>query len=119
MVRGEAIAVTAVALTYQCADTARIARGFGADAPKPRQASVKRLRSSAFIGLPWPRNAAGIVRTAGMCILRSMIASHSSNWLAPQAPRTVQRTVARRRRNCRCRWRSLRGNGYDRPDPPG
>ena len=40
MVRGRAIAVTAVALTYQCADTARIARGRGAAAPKPRQASV-------------------------------------------------------------------------------
>src|SRR5690606_41209801 len=40
MVLGRGIAVTAVALTYQCADTARIARGRGADSPNARQASV-------------------------------------------------------------------------------
>ncbi len=60
MVRGLAIAVTAVALTYQCAETIRIARGRGTEAPNDRHASVKRLRSSAFIGLPWPRKAAGM-----------------------------------------------------------
>src|SRR5690606_6383163 len=60
MVRGRGIAVTAVALTYQCADTTRIARGRGTEAPNVRHASVKRLRSIAFIGLPWPRKAAGI-----------------------------------------------------------
>ena len=60
MVRGRAMAVTAVALTYQWADTIRMARGRGTEAPKLRQASVKRLRSSAFIGLPWPRKAAGM-----------------------------------------------------------
>ena len=36
----------------EAAETARIARGFGTDAPNARHASVKRLRSSAFIGLP-------------------------------------------------------------------
>jgi len=40
MVRGFAIAVTAVALVYQCADTARIARGRGIPAPNARHASV-------------------------------------------------------------------------------
>jgi hypothetical protein len=39
-VRGRAIAVTAVAATYQCADTIRIARGRGNAAPIARQASV-------------------------------------------------------------------------------
>ena len=35
-----ATAVTAVALMYQCADTTRIARGLGTDAPKARHAWV-------------------------------------------------------------------------------
>jgi hypothetical protein len=61
MVRGRGIAVTAVALTYQCADTTRTARGRGTAWPKARQALVYRLTSSAFMGLPWPKNAAGIV----------------------------------------------------------
>src|SRR4051812_8371306 len=60
MVRGRGMAVTAVALMYQWADTTRIARGRGTAAPKARQAWVYRLSSSAFIGLPWPRKAAGI-----------------------------------------------------------
>src|SRR3954468_21021852 len=60
MVRGRGIAVTAVACTYQCADTTRIARGRGTASPKTRQASVYRFFSSAFIGLPWPKNAAGM-----------------------------------------------------------
>src|SRR3954447_20187169 len=54
------MAVTAVALMYQCALTTRIARGRGTDSPKPRQAAVYRLSESAFIGLPCPKNAAGI-----------------------------------------------------------
>jgi hypothetical protein len=33
MVRGRAMAVTAVALMYQSADTTRMARGLGTDAP--------------------------------------------------------------------------------------
>src|SRR5690606_15086279 len=64
MVRGRAIEVTAVALMYQCADTTRIARGRSIDSPNVRHARVNRLSSSAFIGLPWPRNAAGRVLMA-------------------------------------------------------
>src|SRR5688500_2357986 len=37
-----------------------MARGRGSARPKARHASVKRLTSSAFMGLPCPRNAAGI-----------------------------------------------------------
>ena len=47
-----AIAVTAEALMYQCADTTRMARGRGTSAPNARHASVYRLWSSAFIGVP-------------------------------------------------------------------
>ncbi|MEE3920432.1 epoxide hydrolase N-terminal domain-containing protein [Micromonospora sp. BRA006-A] len=60
MVLGRGIAVTAVALMYQWALTTRIARGRGTAAPKAFHAEVYRLTSRAFIGLPWPRNAAGI-----------------------------------------------------------
>ena len=60
MVRGFGIAVTAVALIHQCAEITRMARGRGTDAPRLRQARVYRLISRAFIGLPWPMNAAGI-----------------------------------------------------------
>ena len=64
MVRGLDIAVTAVALMYQCALMARMARGRGksrsALAPKSRHAAVCRLTSKPFIGLPCPMNAAGI-----------------------------------------------------------
>src|SRR5215218_7016543 len=59
-VRGRGMAVTAVACTYQCAETTRIARGRGTDRPNSRHALVYRLRSSAFIGLPCPKNAAGM-----------------------------------------------------------
>ena len=38
-----------------------IARGRGMVSPKRRHASVYRLCSSAFMGLPCPRNAAGIL----------------------------------------------------------
>src|SRR3954454_20019723 len=54
------MAVIAVACTYQCADTTRIARGRGTDCPNARQAAVYRFLSSAFIGFPWPKNAAGM-----------------------------------------------------------
>ncbi len=40
MVRGWAMAVTAVALMYQWADTTRMARGRGTEAPNAAQASV-------------------------------------------------------------------------------
>src|SRR6185437_15457035 len=66
MVRGRGIAVTAVALIYQCADTTRIARGRGTDSPKARHADVYRLVSNAFMGLPCPMNAAGIVMTSSV-----------------------------------------------------
>ena len=66
MVRGRAIAVTATVGTYQCAETIRMARGRGKEAPMARQASVYRLRSSAFMGLPWPRKAAGMWVMASM-----------------------------------------------------
>jgi hypothetical protein len=59
------MAVTAVALMYQCAETARIARGRGTEVPNERQASVYRLRSRAFIGVPCPKKAAGMVVIAG------------------------------------------------------
>src|SRR3954469_11117827 len=73
MVRGRGIAVTAVACTYQCADTMRIARGRGTACPNARQASVYRFFSRAFIGLPWPKNAAGM----------TVIADH------PQVPEVI------------------------------
>jgi hypothetical protein len=66
MVRGRDIAVTAVALVNQCADTTRIARGRGIAVPKARHDSVVRLRSSAFIGLPCPKNTAGIGLTISL-----------------------------------------------------
>jgi hypothetical protein len=53
------MAVTALALMYQCAETARMARGRSRAAPRARQLSVYRLRSSVFIGLPCPMKIAG------------------------------------------------------------
>src|SRR3954470_12567407 len=73
MVRGLRMAVTAVALMYQCAETTRIARGRGTASRNARHAGVWRLWSRAFKGLPWPRKAAGIrvvVGTRGDCALR-------------------------------------------------
>src|SRR3954465_8098559 len=58
------MAVIAVACTYQCAETTRIARGRGTDCPNACQAAVYRFFSSAFIGFPWPKNAAGMTVTA-------------------------------------------------------
>jgi hypothetical protein len=52
MVFGCVIAVTADASMYQCAETTRIALGRGIPAPKACHASVKRLLSSAFMGVP-------------------------------------------------------------------
>ena len=54
------MAVTAVALMYQWADTTRMARGRGTSTPNDRHASVYRLWSRAFIGVPCPKNAAGM-----------------------------------------------------------
>src|SRR3546814_35577 len=61
MTRGWAMAVTAVAFVYQCAEMHSTARGAGTQPPNVRQASVKRLCSSVFIGLPCPTNPAGIL----------------------------------------------------------
>jgi hypothetical protein len=60
MVLGLGIAVTAVALMYQCALTTRMARGRGTASPKDFHAEVYRFTSTAFIGFPCPKNAAGI-----------------------------------------------------------
>jgi hypothetical protein len=75
MVRGRTIAVTAVAFVYQCAETMRIARGFGTDSPNARHAAVYRFVSRAFIGLPWPKNAAGIVPSGGSSWIRGAVIS--------------------------------------------
>src|SRR4051812_15800749 len=74
MTRGCRIAVTAVPLMNQCADTARMARGRGNAAPRSRQAWVKAFISSVFIGEPCPMNAAGILLGSG-----AFIAGHCSN----------------------------------------
>src|SRR5919112_801283 len=60
IVRGRGIAVTAVALMYQWGLTTRMARGLGTDRPNDRHAAVYRFSDNAFIGLPWPKNAAGM-----------------------------------------------------------
>src|SRR5690606_15865175 len=60
IVRGDRIAVTAVALMNQWAEIARIARGVGTDRPNAAQACVYRFDSSALSGLPWPTNATGM-----------------------------------------------------------
>jgi len=54
------IAVTAVAPKYQCAEMTRSARGRGSCRPNARHASVYPFVSSAFKGLPWPTNSAGM-----------------------------------------------------------
>src|SRR5262245_41079016 len=55
------MAVTPTPSTYQCAEIARITCGRGKEVPSVRQALVKRLRSSAFVGLPCPTKSAGIL----------------------------------------------------------
>jgi len=52
--------VTAASSMYQCADTQRIAFGFGSFAPIEAHCSVYGFRSSAFIGFPCPKKMAGI-----------------------------------------------------------
>jgi hypothetical protein len=54
------MAVTAVAPMNQCAETTSTGRGRGSRSPMRRHAAVKPLRSSVFIGLPWPMKNAGI-----------------------------------------------------------
>src|SRR5215207_877202 len=93
------MAVTAVACTYQCAETTRMARGRGTAWPNARQAAVYRFFSRAFIGLPWPKNA------AGMTVIRitTSVLPRSSPGAAPTAtqpdlPGLAGRDPAQRRR---------------------
>src|SRR3974377_23306 len=60
MVGGTAFAVTKLPRVYQWADSERIARGRGSAAPSARHAAVAALLASAFVGLPWPMNTAGM-----------------------------------------------------------
>src|SRR5689334_7883013 len=110
MVRGRGIAVSAVACTYQCADTTRIARGRGTDSPKARQASVYLFFSSAFIGLPWPKNAAGITVIADLPLRRPLgsspreledarVPQEVSRRCSPQAPAGAPGGASARRRH--------------------
>src|SRR5690606_28880550 len=62
MVRGRAMAVTAVTFPYQCAETTRMALGRGMVRPSFAQAFEKRFCSTAFIGLPCPKKTAGVGR---------------------------------------------------------
>src|SRR5581483_2320940 len=79
MVRGRGIAVTAVALMYQCALTTKMARGRGTAWPNARQAWVYRLSSRAFIGLPCPKNAAGMVRASLIAVpFLESVAGHAA-----------------------------------------
>jgi hypothetical protein len=54
------MAVTAVSGTYQCAEIAKIALGFGMDAPMALHPSVYAFVWIAFIGFPCPKKIAGI-----------------------------------------------------------
>src|SRR6266568_5530581 len=98
MVFGFSIAVTAVPSVYQCADMHRMALGFGIELPSRRQDSVYWLRSSVFIGLPWPKNTLGILelsRRVAVVLMRDRIAR----------PRPLRLFPARSRR---CWWLSAR-----------
>lgn len=80
MVRGRGMAVTAVALMYQCALTTRIARGRGTDSPKDLQAAVYLFSEMAFIGLPCPKNAAGITRGSAATSHQRLSAGSVPEW---------------------------------------
>src|SRR5919202_5163591 len=83
MVRGRGIAVTAVALMYQCALITRMARGRGTACPNACHAAVYRLTSRAFIGLPWPKNAAGITCPGGVAACAMSPPDGRSGWVTP------------------------------------
>jgi hypothetical protein len=55
---------------YQCADTTTMARGRGRLSPRVRHDAVYVLSDRAFIGLPWPRKAAGIFSAVVMFFSR-------------------------------------------------
>src|SRR5256886_13826826 len=59
MVRGVAMAVTALPGTYQWAETESTARARGRAAPSALQAQLQGFTRRAFNGLPCPRNSAG------------------------------------------------------------
>ena len=70
MVRGFSIAVTAVPGVHQCAEMASIALGLGTESPRRRQACVYWFCANAFIGLPCPKNTAGIRAVlSGICVV--------------------------------------------------
>src|SRR3954454_24191696 len=96
MVRGRGIGVTAVALMYQCAETTRIARGRATDAPNARHASVKRLESRGFIGLPWPGTAAGIAGAGAVSVTAP--SSPSGSGRVASTPRWVDGWIREQRR---------------------
>ena len=60
---------------YQWAEIDNTAFGFGTARPMAAQPSVKAFRARAFIGLPWPRNMAGMRccsrKAIGLCAIRS------------------------------------------------
>src|SRR3954453_8551305 len=93
------MAVTAVACTYQCAETTRIARGRGTAWPNARQASVYRFFSRAFIGLPWPKNAAGmtVIRITPRFLRRSSPRA-APTATQPDLPGLAGRNPTQRRR---------------------
>src|SRR5690606_1442018 len=90
MVLGRAMPVTAVAPKYQWADTTRSARGRGKCCPNARQASVKSLRSSAFMGLPCPMNSTGILLI--FCSLEGVAHIRDDSFLAPRVRPVVRRS---------------------------
>src|SRR5215218_8867563 len=92
IVRGLGIAVTAVACTYQCAETTRIARGRGTAWPNARQAVVYRFFSSAFIGFPCPKNAAGMTVIAPPAVVPLIIAP---GWLECETASSAAQPDAR------------------------
>src|SRR4051812_49971468 len=91
------MAVIAVACTYQCADTTRIARGRGTDCPNARQASVYRFFSRAFIGFPWPKNAAGMTVMEPSPVTPAIIAPHDRERETPRSAGSGRRRPAQRR----------------------
>lgn len=82
------MAVTAEALMNQWADTTTIARGSAAvaEAPNDAHARVNPLTPSAFIGLPCPRNAAGIGAVAGVVTSASVPRPDARGWTDGQLP---------------------------------
>src|SRR5437899_9885723 len=86
MVRGRSSAVTRAPGVYQCAETARIARGRGRSAAMRSQARVYSLRSSAFIGLPCPMKRTGSCAFACPVVASSSLEARDAaarQWIRP------------------------------------